>query len=205
MPTTPRNIRFDDDLYARMMALKTYPLSAAYHIQEACRQYLERRTEPAGKVISTPAVSKPKAAIVIPDVINKQAWSEWVEYRKSKNKTVSKAAATKQFKMLANHPLDVQQQIIDQSIQNDYQGLFEPKGNTNGTANRFNGTSRPDKLTPAQEVRARREAAQSRQQSDVGFLGGDVKDVPSRMDGDRGQGADRDMGETILITDTRTD
>jgi len=66
--------------------------------------------------------------IVIPDGINQPAWNEWVVYRKSKKKTVSAAAAKKQFKLLSNYAFDVQQQIIDQSIQNDYQGLFGPKG-----------------------------------------------------------------------------
>jgi len=69
--------------------------------------------------------------IIIPDGINQSAWNEWVAYRKSKKKTVSQAAAKKQFKLLTNYDFEVQQQIIDQSIQNDYQGLFAPKGNNN--------------------------------------------------------------------------
>jgi len=69
--------------------------------------------------------------IVIPGGINQPAWSEWIAYRKSKKKTVSQAAAKKQFKLLLDYDLLTQQQIIDQSIQNDYQGLFAPKGNAN--------------------------------------------------------------------------
>ena len=69
--------------------------------------------------------------IIIPDGINQPAWDEWIDYRKSKKKTVSQAAAKKQFKLLTNYAFEVQQQIIDQSIQNDYQGLFAPKGNNN--------------------------------------------------------------------------
>jgi len=66
--------------------------------------------------------------LVIPDGINQTAWTEWLSYRITKKKPVSQKAATKQFKLLSNYAFDVQQQIIDQSIQNDYQGLFEPKG-----------------------------------------------------------------------------
>ena len=65
--------------------------------------------------------------ILIPDGINAVAWNEWVDYRKTKKKVISQAAATKQFKLLTNYALDVQQQIINQSIQNDYQGLFDLK------------------------------------------------------------------------------
>ena len=46
MATTPRNIRFDDDLYKEIKAISKRPLTAAYHIQEACRQYLASKTQP---------------------------------------------------------------------------------------------------------------------------------------------------------------
>lgn len=78
-------------------------------------------------------LNKPKNVIIIPEGINQPAWNEWIEYRKSKKKTVSSAAAKKQFKLLTDYAFDVQQQIIDQSIQNDYQGLFAPKGGINGS------------------------------------------------------------------------
>ena len=69
--------------------------------------------------------------IEIPAEINPDAWNEWIKYRKEKKKTVSQAAAKKQFKLLSNYAFDIQQKIIDQSIQNDYQGLFEPKADVN--------------------------------------------------------------------------
>lgn len=65
--------------------------------------------------------------ILIPIGINAPAWSEWVEYRKSKKKVVSQKAATKQFGLLLKYSDFEQQQIINSSISNDYQGLFEPK------------------------------------------------------------------------------
>ena len=75
--------------------------------------------------------------LIIPIGININAWNEWVDFRKSKKKPISKKAADKQFKLLANYPAHIQQSIIDNSITNDYQGLFEPKGNKSKPAESF--------------------------------------------------------------------
>jgi len=61
----------------------------------------------------------------IPIGINIEAWDEWCEYRKATRKAVSKFAAAKQFKLLLRYSEEDQQRIIDHSIANDYQGLFE--------------------------------------------------------------------------------
>ena len=74
---------------------------------------------------------------VVPEAINVDAWREWAEFRKEKRKPISKAAAPKQLKLLAKYPYDVQQDIVNSSIQNDYQGLFEPKGMANAQQNRY--------------------------------------------------------------------
>jgi hypothetical protein len=140
--------------------------------------------------------------LVIPDGINQPAWIEWIEYRKSKKKTVSPAAAKKQFKLLSNYAFDVQQQIIDQSIQNDYQGLFEPKGNTNGQ-NQSGGNPAANRLTPTQRVEAKRDEAAQRRRN-VESMGDDDQTIPPRMDQPGGGGADGHMGETIDGTFTRT-
>lgn len=118
--------------------------------------------------------------IVIPDGINNSAWKEWVDYRKSKKKTVSQAAAKKQFKFLTNYALDLQQQIIDQSIQNDYQGLFEPKGNNDGTENRPKQTSGSGRQTLPERVAeniAKQRAARGIYESD----GEGVAETPSHV------------------------
>ena len=49
MATHPVNIRFDSDLYKEMKGLAKHPLSTAYHIQEACRQYLKQFDKPVVK------------------------------------------------------------------------------------------------------------------------------------------------------------
>jgi len=45
-------------------------------------------------------------------------------------------AAKEQIKLLSGYPHDAQAQIIQHSIQNDYQGLFPPKGDSHGTHQR---------------------------------------------------------------------
>ena len=63
----------------------------------------------------------------LPIGLNISAWEEWCEYRKATRKAVSSFAAKKQFKLLLRYSEEDQQAIIDHSIANDYQGLFELK------------------------------------------------------------------------------
>jgi hypothetical protein len=76
--------------------------------------------------------SNNKKEIVIPEGINRDSWTEWIEARKANKKKVSEAAAKKQFKLLLKYTEEEQKLIIDKSIQNDYQGLFDLKENGNG-------------------------------------------------------------------------
>jgi len=61
--------------------------------------------------------------------LNEEAWQEWEEFRRLElRKRIGPIAARKQQKMLTQYPPPIQQYIIDQSIQNSWQGLFPPKG-----------------------------------------------------------------------------
>ena len=93
------------------------------------------RTHSEGNANHKPITNnhKPNSTIVIPDGINKELFSEWLEYRKSKKKPVSQVAAKKQFKLLAKYSEAEQELIINKSIQNDYQGLFELRANNENT------------------------------------------------------------------------
>jgi uncharacterized protein YdaU (DUF1376 family) len=106
--------------------------------------------------------------IVIPDGINNSAWKEWVDYRQSKKKKVSQKAADKQFKFLLDYALDLQQTIIDQSIQNDYQGLFEPKGNTNGQQIQSGRNASGGRLSAVERVKRAGENREQGRQAEVG-------------------------------------
>jgi len=91
---------------------------------------------------------KPKKELVAtaPDFVNQAAWSEWIEYRKQSKKKMTPATVTKQVSFLAKYDKVIQAIIINQSIQNGWAGLFEPKEKTNGAAS-TRKTSLADDLT----------------------------------------------------------
>lgn len=62
----------------------------------------------------------------IPNGIDAIAWGEWVQHRKEIKKTLTKSTKTKQLNFLLAH-IDNHVAIINQSIQNGWAGLFEPK------------------------------------------------------------------------------
>ena len=59
----------------------------------------------------------------VSNVINTQAFNEWLDYKKYK--TI--APITKTINFLNKYDFATQQQIVDASIMNNYKGLFEPK------------------------------------------------------------------------------
>lgn len=84
-----------------------------------------------------PEVKKEVATIEVPQNINKEAWSDWEQYRKEIKKKISQTTAKKQFAFLQKYNFEEQRQIIDSSIQNSWQGLFEPKKNRYPTKKRI--------------------------------------------------------------------
>lgn len=138
------------------------------------------------KVTEEPKPKKAKfdPAACIPDLINAKAWSEWCEFRKGKRKPVSQAAAKKQLAMLEKYPTHIQKQIIDSSIQNDYQGLFPPKGG-------FNGQNQPARSSHAQRSESDTAALLAYADSienGHGFMGANGSAVPQQVDSSRGAG-----------------
>lgn len=63
------------------------------------------------------------------------SWNEWIEYRKERNLKTTNASIKKQINFLAGRPDDEIKIIIDSSIRNNWQGLFEIKTNNNGQRN----------------------------------------------------------------------
>jgi len=59
------------------------------------------------------------------DNINLEAFNEWMEYKKYK----SISPVTKLLNMLSGHDYYVQQEMVDNSIMNNYAGIFEPTKN----------------------------------------------------------------------------
>lgn len=83
--------------------------------------------EPKGKGPGKPPPFRADR-MCLPPTVDREAWSEWCAFRSSKRKPISEKAAEKQVELLQQHPEPVQRQIIENSIANDYQGLFPPKG-----------------------------------------------------------------------------
>ena len=65
--------------------------------------------------------------------INIEAFNEWMEYKNHSYKTI--APITKIINFLVKYPFEIQQEIINTSIMNEYQGLFPPrqKAHSNNT------------------------------------------------------------------------
>lgn len=61
--------------------------------------------------------------------VNYDAFKEWTNYRKEIKKSLSRSTAKKQLMFLAKYTAEQQREIVDTSIMNGYQGLFEPKAN----------------------------------------------------------------------------
>jgi len=92
--------------------------------------------------------------------IGVRGWDEWVEFRASKKKKLSPMAAKKQIALLKEYNPDEQMNIINQSIMNDWQGLFPPKGQRNGnTQQAKQPINQGGRQTPAERVDAARERA----------------------------------------------
>ena len=66
----------------------------------------------------------------------KDAWARWLIYRKERRRSLTPSTATKQLTMLAKHGPTTAVAMIDQSITNGWQGLFEVKGNAHDRAKR---------------------------------------------------------------------
>ena len=73
-----------------------------------------------------------------PDSLNfpefREKWNEWLDYRKSKRKPVSPIAAKKQIATLSQYDLQTAMAMIDESIRNDWTGIFPPKPTVNATS-----------------------------------------------------------------------
>ncbi|MFG6473101.1 replication protein [Klebsiella variicola] len=77
------------------------------------------------------AVSFDASAVQLPDWLSAEIWSSWVAYRRDLKKPIkSQQTVTQAIKLLGRCRLNgySPEEIINQSIANGWQGLFEPKG-----------------------------------------------------------------------------
>jgi DNA-binding transcriptional ArsR family regulator len=77
---------------------------------------------------------------ILPEWLNKKSWKEWVDYRKEIKKALKPSTEKKQLSFLEKNKSD-HVQIINNSIQNGWTGLFELKGGSFKKANLLNTQS----------------------------------------------------------------
>ena len=63
----------------------------------------------------------------LPECIDRAVWIEWAKYRRQARKKLTEKGIALQIKLLSKYPNDYKQ-MIEQSIQNGWQGLFPLKG-----------------------------------------------------------------------------
>lgn len=112
--------------------LETLPVSKP---ETHKRHYSKDKKDNINKPPCNPPRGKTKSFdpmdVDFPDWLDRNSWREWVQYRKESGKAIkTKITVTKAFNLLkkcfdnGHSPTDV----INTSIANGYQGLFEPKG-----------------------------------------------------------------------------
>ena len=194
MATTPRNIRFDNILYDEMKGLAKYPMTTAYHIQEACRQYLKQFDKP---------VAKPKKVSTTPitgEGLEHGRLFElfWVAGMKKTNKIKAKpifikllVKATPTYEEAFTNQLinDVKKRLASNQLGFDQMHpttyLNGERWNDEVTPNEQNqprANSGGYKLSAVERVAAATEknrAARASNRGDLGNAGGDIWEQPS--------------------------
>jgi hypothetical protein len=79
------------------------------------------------KVGDGPKVKAPKPQAEMPVGLNPVAWQRWIEYRKQIGRPLKELSLDAAAKKLARYSSDNQTKVVDQSIENGWQGLFELK------------------------------------------------------------------------------
>jgi hypothetical protein len=91
---------------------------------------LERNLERNQKKTPAKPARFDPLSIELPDGVSKEAWGDWIAYRKTRKLSTTELTARAQLMKLTEWAANGHQpaQIIAESIANGWQGLFEPKG-----------------------------------------------------------------------------
>ena len=87
----------------------------------------------------SPSPQRGAPEAVLPDWLNKDAWTEWKKYRSQIRKAMTSLTVTRQLKLLEEHKAD-HVAIIQQSITAGWTGLFPLKGNGQRQVQKGNGS-----------------------------------------------------------------
>lgn len=110
----------------------------------------------------------------VPEGINLTAWAEWVEYRASKRQKISAKAAAKQWARLIRWSPAEQAEMINRSIENDYQGLFDDfleRRHDQQSKQHQNGGASPQRLSTVEAASRAAEAYRERLRREAGGAG----------------------------------
>jgi len=192
-----------DILQAMRKVAKDDERPMAYHYEKALRAYGPIKklisNEPQKELAPVKSPKSDKKEIIVPPGINESAWSEWAFFRAHKKKPLSHLSAKKQFTLLLNYSIEVQQNIIDSSINGGWTGLFEPKGNNNAE-NQPGRTATGRKLSPAERSRAAAEAnraARARDRGNLDNVAGNIR----QLNGDSVRGCNAGVVDTFIEGD----
>jgi len=121
------------------------------------QEYKPRIEQEKREVAVAPATTKPAKvrfdplSIELPKAVDREAWHDWVEYKRSSKKPIAnQSVATKTANLLARHPPECQQAMVNYSIVGGYPGLYENQaGKLNGQDRRTEHQKRTDEIAEA--------------------------------------------------------
>src|SRR5690606_28543509 len=102
------------------------------------RKKVARRLRQIADKYDPPAKWRPEDAN-IPKALDtpefRSAWAEWCQYRRRRKPAITENAARKQLAKMAKHPVEICIESINESIANEYQGVFPEmvRGSRTGT------------------------------------------------------------------------
>lgn len=122
---TQTAFRLEADILQSLKDLAKDGRPMSWHVDKALRAYLgESKTKPK----KAPAKRfDPIAYGADHSGLHQEAWAAWCQKRASMKKPISEQAAKSQISLLTKHDANTQRRMVWNSIQNDYQGLFELK------------------------------------------------------------------------------
>lgn len=111
-------------------------------LDKTCLSGQENVSLEAGKGV---VAATPESSITVsePSGLNRDAWREFVRYRKQRKfKPYTADGARRQMEWLSKYAQDQQRRIVDESVRQGYQGLFELKETGNGAGRASGGPRR---------------------------------------------------------------
>ena len=119
--------RYKKTVYHEEMAILGDDENNAYTMDTRCIQDVDTGKDRLGKSKDRLEIGKEKKEVaLLPAWLDTKAWNEWITFRKEIKKTLTKSMIEKQIEFLGKYE-STHIEIINQSIQNGWTGLFPLK------------------------------------------------------------------------------